>query len=515
MRFPRCSGILLHPTSLPGGYGIGDLGQEASRFVDFLVAAQQSLWQILPLGPTGYGDSPYQCLSAFAGNPLLISPDLLVTDGLLTPEEVRDVPSFPAEQVAFSAVIPFKHDLLARAARRVALGTHGALSDTFATFQARHAAWLDDFALFMALKEAHLGAAWHTWEPDIARRTPEALAHWRQRLAEAVSCQQALQFLFFRQWLTLKHSANARGVRIVGDVPIFVAYDSSDVWSHPELFLLDDHGVPTVVAGVPPDAFSASGQRWGNPLYRWDVMARQGFAWWIERLRAQLALSDLVRIDHFIGFTRCWAVPASETTASHGQWLAGPGATIGLAVRQALGHLPVIAEDLGLLTPEAEELRDCFELPGMEVLQFAFAGDASNRFLPHHYKPNCVVYTGTHDNDTTVGWFRSASPQERSFAQRYLARSGEDIAYDVIRAAMSSVADTVIVPLQDVLVLGSEARMNHPGRADGNWSWRFRPEMLGAWHLSRLCEMTELYDRQPGHGAPWPTAPHGTSAEEA
>jgi 4-alpha-glucanotransferase len=319
MRFPRCSGILLHPTSLPGGYGIGDLGPEASRFVDFLVAARQSLWQTLPLGPTGYGDSPYQCLSAFAGNPLLISPDLLVADRLLTPEEVRDVPPFPAEQVAFGAVIPFKRALLARAAQRLALGTHGALTEAFATFRARHAAWLDDFALFMALKEAHQGAAWHTWEPDIARRTPEALARWRQRLVEAVSCQQALQFLFFRQWLALKHAANARGVRMVGDVPIFVAYDSSDVWAHPELFLLDDHGVPTVVAGVPPDAFSASGQRWGNPLYRWDVLARQGFAWWIERLRAQLALSDLVRIDHFIGFTRCWAIPASETTASNGK----------------------------------------------------------------------------------------------------------------------------------------------------------------------------------------------------
>jgi 4-alpha-glucanotransferase len=278
VRLPRRSGILLHPTSLPGRYGIGDLGHEAYRFVDVLVAAQQSLWQILPLGPTAYGNSPYQCLSAVAGNPLLISPDLLVADRLLTPAEVRDVPSFPAEQVAFGAVIPFKHELLTRAARRLALGTHGELSDAFAMFRTKHAAWLDDFALFMALKEAHQGAAWSTWEPDIARRTPEALARWRQRLAETVSCQQALQFLFFRQWLALKQYANARGIRMVGDVPIFVAYDSDDVWSHPELFLLDEHGVPTVVAGVPPDAFSASGQRWGNPLYRWDVMAQQDFA---------------------------------------------------------------------------------------------------------------------------------------------------------------------------------------------------------------------------------------------
>jgi 4-alpha-glucanotransferase len=515
VRFPRRSGILLHPTSLPGRYGIGDLGHEAYRFADFLVAAQQSLWQVLPLGPAGYGDSPYQCLSAFAGNPLLISPDLLVADQLLTPAEVRDVPSFPAEKLAFGAVIPFKYELLTRAAGRLASGTHRELSDAFAMFRATHAAWLDDFALFMALKVAHQGAAWNTWEPDIARRTPEALARWRQRLAETVSCQQALQFLFFRQWLALKHYANARGIRIVGEVPIFVAHDSNDVWSHPELFLLDNHGAPTVVAGVPPDAFSASGQRWGNPLYRWDVMAQQDFAWWIERLRAQLSLSDLVRIDHFIGFTRCWAVPASETTASHGRWIAGPGAAMALAVRRELGGLPVIAEDLGLLTPEAEALRDRFDLPGMEVLQFAFGGDASNRFLPHHYRPNCVVYTGTHDNDTTVGWFQSAPPQERSFAQRYLARSGEDIAYDLIRAAMSSVADTVIVPLQDILMLGSEARMNHPGRPDGNWSWRFRPEMLGAWHRSRLREMTELYDRPPGNEVQRQVSPCGASAEEA
>jgi 4-alpha-glucanotransferase len=329
-----------------------------------------------------------------------------------------------------------------------------------------------------------------------------------------VSCQQALQFLFFRQWLALKQYANARGIRMVGDVPIFVAYDSNDVWSHPELFLLDDHGAPTVVAGVPPDAFSASGQRWGNPLYRWDVMAQQDFAWWIERLRAQLSLSDLVRTDHFIGFTRCWAVPAGETTARNDRWIAGPGAAMALAVRQELGGLPVIAEDLGLLTPEAEALRDRFDLPGMEVLQFVFGGDASNCFPPHHYRPNCVVYTGTHDNDTTVGWFQSAPPQERSFAQRYLARSGEDIAYDVIRAAMSSVADTAIVPLQDILMLGSEAQMNHPGRADGNWSWHFQPEMLGAWHLSRLREMTELYARQPGNEVHRQAPQRGASAEE-
>ena len=497
MRFPRSSGILLHPTSLPGRYGIGDLGDEAYRFVDSLTDAQQSLWQVLPLGPTGYGDSPYQCFSAFAGNPLLISPDRLIEDSLLTADDVRRVPPFPADQVDYGRVIPYKFDLLRRAAQRFRSGASRALAAAFDAFCREQSSWLDDFALFMALKDAHGGAVWNTWEEDIARREPEALRRWRGRLAEAVFSHQCLQFLFFRQWLAVKQYANERGIRIVGDIPIFVAYDSADVWSHPDLFFLGKRGQPTVVAGVPPDFFSDTGQLWGNPLYRWNVMKRQNYAWWIERFRATLAQFDILRIDHFIGFTRSWAVPARETTAIHGKWIPGPGKKLFLAVEKALGQLPIIAEDLGLVTPAVVALRDLFEFPGMKIVQFAFSDDASDPFLPHNYPHNCVVYTGTHDNDTSVGWFKSAPARERSFAQSYLARSGDDIAYDFMRAAMSSVADTVVVPLQDVLALGSEARMNFPGRPSGNWSWRFRRDMLGEWQLKRLRELVELYGRQP------------------
>ena len=497
MRFPRSSGILLHPTSLPGQYGIGDLGDEAYRFVDSLADAKQSLWQVLPLGPTGYGDSPYQCFSAFAGNPLLISPDRLIADGLLTADDVRRVPPFPADQVDYGQVIPYKFDLLRRAAQRFESGASRSLAAAFDAFCREQASWLDDFALFMALKDAHAGAVWNTWAEAIARREPEALRRWRDRLAQAVFSHQFFQFLFFRQWFAVKQYANERGIRIVGDIPIFVAYDSADVWSHPDLFFLDAHGNPTVVAGVPPDVFTETGQLWGNQLYRWDVMQRQSYAWWIERFRATLTQVDILRIDHFIGFTRYWEVPAGEKTAINGKWVPGPGRAIFLAVEQALGKLPIIAEDLGVLTPQVEALRDQFEFPGMKIVQFAFTDDGDNPFLPHNYPRNCVVYTGTHDNDTSVGWFKSAPAREHSFAQRYLARSGDDIAYDFIRAALSSVADTVIVPLQDVLALGSEARMNFPGRPSGNWVWRFRRDMLGEWQLKRLREMAELYGRAP------------------
>jgi 4-alpha-glucanotransferase len=495
--FPRSSGILLHPTSLPGRFGVGDLGDEARRFVDFLVAAKLGLWQVLPLGPTGYGDSPYQCFSAFAGNPLLVSPDALLTDGLLAAADLAAAPDFPADRVAFGAVLPWKRALLERAARAFAAGAGGTLATPFAAFCRSQAAWLEDFALFMALKDAHDGAAWTAWDPELARRAPAALARWRARLAEAVTRHKLVQFLFFRQWAALKRYANDRGVRIIGDMPIFVAHDSADVWSHPELFVLDEDGDPAVVAGVPPDYFSATGQLWGNPLYRWDVMAAQGYAWWIARLRAAFGLVDVLRIDHFIGFTRYWEVAAGERTAVRGCWRPGPGAAFGLAVQAALGAAPIIAEDLGAVTPEVEALRDRFRLPGMKVLQFAFATDGNDRFLPHNYPRNCVVYTGTHDNDTTVGWFASAPAHERSRVQRYLARGGDDIAYDFIRAAMGSVADLVVVPLQDVLALGSEARMNYPGRATGNWSWRFRAGALGDAHAERLREMVELYGREP------------------
>ncbi|HEY4690172.1 MAG TPA: 4-alpha-glucanotransferase [Anaerolineae bacterium] len=500
MRFPRSSGILLHPTSLPGRYGIGDLGDEAYRFVDFLVEARQSLWQVLPLGPTGYGDSPYQCFSAFAGNPLLISPDRLIEDRLLTPGDVQHVPRFPTSRVDYGRVIPYKLGLLHRAAQRLNSNVNESLAAEFETFCRENAGWLDDFALFMALKDAHGGAVWNTWDAAIVKRAPDAVTQWSQRLADKVFAHKIIQFLFFRQWLAVKRYANERGIRIVGDIPIFVAYDSADVWSHPDLFFLDECGKPTVVAGVPPDLFSATGQLWGNPLYRWEVMQQQDYAWWIDRFRAMLTQVDILRIDHFIGFTRYWEVPASESTAINGQWLPGPGEAIFRAVEKALGRLPIIAEDLGVVTPEVEALRDRFEFPGMKVLQFAFGGDASNPFLPHNYPNNCVVYTGTHDNDTSRGWFKSVPPQERSFVQRYLGRTGSAIASDLIRLAMSSVADTVVIPLQDVLNLGSTARMNYPGRPAGNWGWRFRGGALTETHRTRLREMVEAYGRDGGDG---------------
>lgn len=500
MRFPRSSGILLHPTSLPGPYGIGDLGDAAYRFVDFLIDAGQRLWQVLPLGPTGYGDSPYQCFSAFAGNPLLISPDVLIADGLLTHKDVSDAPDFPAGSADYGRVIPYKRDLLGRAAQRFQSGANGSLRAEFDTFCRDNAGWLDDFVLFMALKDAHDGAVWSTWDEAIRKREPDALAYQSRKLSQPIFAHQVLQFLFFRQWMALKRHANERGLRIIGDLPIFVAYDSADVWSHPDLFYLDDRSRPTVVAGVPPDIFSATGQLWGNPLYRWDVMAGRHYAWWIERIRAMLTQVDILRIDHFIGFTRYWEVPAAETTAINGRWRPGPGEAIFHAIEDALGTLPIIAEDLGVLTPQVEALRDFFEFPGMKIVQFAFGGDASNPFLPHNYPNNCVVYTGTHDNDTSLGWWESAPAAERDFARRYLASSGTDITGDFIRAAMSSVADTVIVPLQDVLGLGNEARMNFPGRPSGNWGWRFTQSHIGEAHCNRLREMVELYGRRARDG---------------
>ena len=497
MKFPRSSGILLHPTSLPGRYGIGDLGDEAYRFVDFLVDAKQSLWEVLPLGPTGYGDSPYQCFSAFAGNPLLVSPDKLLEEGLLTEGDMRPAPPFPAGAVDFGKIIDYKRGVLNRAARRFQAGANGRLRDAFDAFCAEQAYWLEDFALFMALKDAHDGAVWNAWPRSIATRNPDAIEKHAGKLADAVQAQKIYQFLFFRQWEAVKRYANEHGVRIIGDISIFVAYDSADVWSHPDLFFLDKQGDPTVVAGVPPDKFTETGQLWGNPLYRWSVMAERRYAWWIDRFRAALAQVDMVRLDHFIGFTRYWEVPAGEKTAENGRWVPGPGAALFHAVERALGKLPIIAEDLGVVTPQVEALRDQFEFPGMKVVQFAFSSDASDPFLPHNYSKNCVVYTGTHDNDTSLGWFDAAPSQERSFALRYLARSGEDFAWDLIRTAMRSVADTVVVPLQDVLSLDSEARMNFPGRPSGNWGWRFTWDMLGDEHRDRLREMVELYGREP------------------
>ena len=505
MEFKRASGVLLHPTCLPGRFGCGDLGPGAYAFLDFLSQSGQSIWQVLPLGPTGYGDSPYQVLSSFAGNPLLISCERLLEEGLLSPADLSEIPPFPIERVDYGALIPFRKEMLRKSFARLNMVAGATLHADFERFCREHASWLEDFALFMALKDAHEGAPWYAWEPDIAARQPEALEDWRCKLHEECAFHEYLQFLFFRQWLALKQEANRRGIRIVGDLPIFVAHDSADVWTHPELFHLDERGMPIVVAGVPPDYFSATGQLWGNPIYRWDVLREQGYAWWIARVRATLAMVDCVRLDHFRGFEAYWEVPAGEKTAIRGRWVKGPGADLFYAIRSALQvpHLPIIAEDLGVITAEVVALREQFELPGMKVLQFAFGGGLLEHMdPPYRYPRNCVVYTGTHDNDTTLGWFRrSALPGERELALRYTGSNGREFHWDFIRLALSSVADTAIIPMQDILGLDSDARMNYPGRDSGNWAWRCPPgAFTRAELIRRLADMTEIYGRAPSRG---------------
>ncbi len=498
----RSAGVLLHPTSLPGPYGIGDLGPAAYAWVDALGRAKQKWWQILPLGPTGYGDSPYQCFSAFAGNPYLVSPDRLMEDGLLKRADLRGA-SFPGTRVDFGPVIEFKVKLLRRAWEKFQAGASPAMRADFEAFNATQSGWLDDFALFMALKDAHGGASWLGWEEALVRREPGALVRAREQLSAAATEHKFRQFLFFRQWNALKEYAHAKDIRLIGDAPIFISSDSADAWAHPEIFLLDEHRQPAAVAGVPPDYFSQTGQLWGNPLYNWAALKQTGYQWWIERLRATLEQVDLVRIDHFRGFEAHWEVPAGMPTAEKGKWVKGPGADLFDALRAALGHpsaslrasLPIIAEDLGVNTPEVDALREQFHLPGMRILQFAFGGATEDRFLPHNYERNTVVYTGTHDNDTTLSWYASITEKERDFVRRYLGRDGHDVVWDLIRLAWASVADYAVTSLQDVLNLGPEARMNLPGRASGNWGWRFAEGQLSSAALDRLGELTELYGR--------------------
>jgi 4-alpha-glucanotransferase len=505
--FPRSSGILLHPTSLPGKFGIGDLGDEAYRFVDFLAASKQSLWQVLPLGPTGFGDSPYQCFSAFAGNTLLVSPERLVEEELLKTEDLAGTPAFPAEQVDFGNAIKFKNSLLEKAFARFRQTADSNLRTAFEQFSYQTRAWLDDYALFRALKEAQNGRAWNEWEPELKRREQGALAAAREHLREQILAQKFYQFLFFRQWAALKAYSHDHGVKLVGDIPIFVARDSADVWMSPDQFKLDGAGNPLVVAGVPPDYFSATGQLWGNPIYNWEHMLADGFRWWIERVRANLEIFDIVRIDHFRGFAASWEIPGGDKTAERGQWVNVPGRELFTAIRRALGDLPIIAEDLGVITPDVEALRDDFGLPGMRILQFAFGGDVKNHDLPHNYIQNSVVYTGTHDNDTTVGWFRSVAgvgstraaeqiERERKFCLDYLNSDGTEIQWDFIRALLASVANTAIIPLQDVLGLGGEARMNLPNSTSGNWAWRYKAGALTDEIKERLQKLTQVYGRE-------------------
>ncbi len=494
----RASGLLLHPTSLPGPYGIGDLGPAAYRWVDTLAAAKQGWWQILPLAPTGYADSPYQCLSTFAGNFYLISPDELSREGLLRPQDVTEN-AFPTSHTDFDRVIPFKVKLLTAAWENFKRGLARALRPAFEQFCHDEAAWLDDFAVFMALKDEHGGASWLTWEPELMEREAAALAGARARLADAIEQHRFRQFLFFRQWRAVKAYAHARGVKLIGDVPIFVAADSADVWSNPESFLLDEHRRPRVVAGVPPDYFSATGQLWGNPLYNWDALKESGFEWWVRRVRAAFDQVDLVRIDHYRGFEAYWEVPAGDKTAERGHWVKAPGTELFDTLSERLGALAIIAEDLGLITPEVHALRTRYNFPGMRILQFAFAGAIEERFLPHNYERNTVVYTGTHDNDTTRGWYAAATEAEHGFMQRYLGQSldEETISWKLVRLAWGSVADLAVAPLQDVLSLGSEARMNLPGQPAGWWRWRFTERQLTGAVVDWLGELTEIYRRVP------------------
>jgi 4-alpha-glucanotransferase len=506
-RFPRQSGVLLHPTSLPGRHGIGDLGQAARQWIDFLRQAGQQLWQVLPLGPTGFGDSPYQCFSAWAGNPYLVSPDDLAAEGLLAGSDLEPPAGPSGDRVDYGWVATRKRALVERAYARFRGGAAPHLRAELEAFRDAERSWLDDCALFLALKSAHHGAAWHEWELDLRLRRPPALAAARARLADEVAAQEFGQFLFFRQWGALRTRARAAGVRLIGDVPMFVAYDSADVWQHRELFALDPAGRPLERAGVPPDYFAVDGQLWGNPLYDWDRLAADGYRWWIDRLRHLLRLVDIARLDHFRGLAAYWAVPGDSPTARTGTWRPGPGAAFLDALRGALGGLPFIAEDLGLITDDVLALRDRFGLPGMRVLQFAFGGDPDSPFLPHNYPPHTVVYTGTHDNDTTRGWYQhGATANERAFFRRYTGRrrdpDGAAVAWDFVRLAWASVADLALAPMQDLLGLSSEARMNHPGRAAGNWTWRLTPAALSDELGTRLGELTALYSRalRPGPG---------------
>ncbi len=489
----RKSGILLHPTSLPGSGGIGSLGKECRSFLDFLRRAGQSLWQILPLGPTAYGNSPYSSYSAFAGNPLLIDLDTIVEEGDIAENDLQH--GFPDDRVEFSLVEKYKYDVLRTAASNFFAGEDIPRQEEFNRF-CESSPWLHDYALFMAVKEAHQGKSWRQWPEGIARRTQDALSDCSRRFGLQVATQKYMQWQFFRQWGGIKEYANANGIEVVGDIPIFVAYDSADVWANPHLFHLDESGRPLVVAGVPPDYFSRTGQLWGNPLYNWEAMAFHRYDWWVDRMRSALSLCDRVRIDHFRGFEAYWEVPATEKTAVNGRWAKGPGDALFNALIDALGSLPLIAEDLGVITPDVEALRDRFGFPGMKILQFAFGSGPDNPYLPHNHERHAVVYTGTHDNDTTAGWFERLSEEEKRRVLDYLGADGREVVWSLIRSALVSVADTAILPLQDVLSLGSDARMNIPGTPGGNWSWRFRAGALSGDVAARLDHLTRLYGRK-------------------
>ncbi len=502
MTSSRLSGLLLHPTSFPSRFGIGDLGHEAYRFVDFLAHTHQRLWQVLPLGPTGFGNSPYMCYSAMAGNPLLISPDQLKHKGLLQEEDFVNLPEFPLDWVDFNQLIPLKTALLEKACQNFQALLDAEepteMRTAFEEFCQEKAHWLDDYTLYMALKDDQEGKPWHQWDEELVHREPQALKECQERLKDRIFYHQFTQFEFFQQWQTLKAYANERRVEIIGDIPIYVAHDSADVWANRRNFRIDaETGEPELMAGVPPDYFSETGQLWGNPVYDWEYLEKTDFKWWINRFQTMLDYVDWIRIDHFRGFESFWAVPQGEETAINGEWLPTPGAAFFEKLQQTLGKLPVLAEDLGVITPEVEALRDRFEFPGMKVLHFAFGSDRGNPFLPYNLPRNCLIYTGTHDNNTTLGWFeKDLADWESERVVEYLGHLSPDgIHWDLIRLAFASVANWAIIPMQDLLGLDERARMNTPGQGEGNWGWRYREESISDWLRDRLQHLTDVYGR--------------------
>ena len=495
MALERSSGLLLHITSLPSYGGIGDLGPEAYAFADFLASAKQRLWQVLPLSPTGYGNSPYAALSAFAGNPLLISLEKLVDAGWLAADRIAGLPGH-AGNVRFEEVERYKRPLLLEAARNFLSHHDDQQWVRFQRFREENSFWLQDYARYSVLRQRFHSGSWLSWPEDLARRSPKALLQLQQESRDELEIEQAVQFAFDEQWKALRSYCAQREIRFIGDIAIFVNFDSADVWTHPEIFELREDLTPIRVAGVPPDYFSATGQRWGNPLYKWDVLQSRGFDWWVDRMRRSRTLYDIIRLDHFRGFEAFWAIPAEDETAMHGEWVKAPGAALFTELEAQLGELPIIAEDLGLITREVDALREQFNLPGMRILQFGFSGRGAHNYLPHRYVTNTVVYTGTHDNDTTLGWWQhGATDTERNSVYSYLNPAPDDVVWTLIRAASTSVADVCLFPVQDILVLGSEGRMNTPSVPENNWTWRMPPGALTADQARGLAQLAELTDR--------------------
>ena len=495
MNTERSSGILLHPTSLPGKYGIGTLGKETFHFIDFLVKSKQKLWQILPLGPTGFADSPYQCFSSAAGNPLLIDFDILIKEGLLDKKDLASLDTFDNGPVDYGKVIKSKYPLLKKAMETFRKNAGKENKTDFHEFTINNKAWLEDYALFMSLKEHFKQKPWYQWEKQLKMRKETALKPFHTLLSDQIEFHKFIQYLFFRQWLAVKDYAHQNNIRIIGDIPLYVALDSVDAWANTDLFQFDKEKNPIAVGGVPPDYFSATGQLWGNPLFRWDALQKDHYHWWIERIKSNLVLYDIIRIDHFRGFAAYWSVPYGEKTAVNGKWIPCPGKELFEYIRQEFGEIPIIAEDLGVITDDVEELRDSFGLPGMKILQFAFDSSEANDYIPYNFTKNCVVYTGTHDNDTIKGWFEKAKPEDRKYVLDYMDSSEKDICTDFLRLAWASVANTAIVPMQDLLSLGNEARMNLPGTTVNNWMWRAKSNDFTTELAQKLEHFTVLYGR--------------------